>query len=191
MSFNPPRVAEWQWLDESCGLWYPWYTIGALEEISSWDLSGKIIWEYGGGNSSLWWAKKAALVHTVESDFKWFGFICNKSEELNMSNLIPYLEEVNEGDQANKHRYVNRLLCANESPDIIIADGIFRYEVMEMACGFKRPITLIVDNYQQDYVFICPAAEELMKDYKGQFFTQPDHTNHEGRPWTTAIWHLK
>ena len=52
---------------------------------------------------------------------------------------------------------------------------------------------LIADNFDQDYVWISPLANELMMPYKDveQMFYQPNHTNHEGKQWNTRIWHIQ
>lgn len=206
--FNPPRVAEWQWLDESCGLWYPWYTIGALEEISKWDLKDKRVVEYGGGRSSLWWAQKAYKCTTIEANVGWAYDIVGMAEKLGYHNNIAHLKEfnnywhlvrnndtlklilreVNEGDQSKVDYYT---YTPEPYPDIVVVDGILRYECILRALSLPRPLTLIVDNYMQSYVFMCPAAEKLLKDYEQQIFIQHDHINHDGHPWKTAIFHLK
>lgn len=191
--FNPPKVAEWQWLDESCGLWYPWYTIGALEEISTWDLKDKNVFEYGGGRSTLWWANKAKSVFSIERTDEYWTIVNEFIRSNNLQNCQCHKVTACEGIQADMDKYVNyidyRFPIARF--DIVIVDDIFRYECMVKALTLPRPLTLIVDNWCQDFVFRCPAAEDLMKTYPGEFYIQEDHTNHEGNPWTTAIWHLK
>jgi hypothetical protein len=55
-----------------------------------------------------------------------------------------------------------------------------------------RPFVLIVDNWFQSYVFICPAAVELLKDFEQQIFEQADHTDNDGvNKWKTAIFYIK
>ena len=184
---------EWQWVDPSCNLVFPWYTRGALDEISTWDLSEKRVLEYGGGASTLWWERKARRVVTIETNSDYLKAIDHEimgDHGVWNDRLSLIHAPVNEGDQKMIHEYVDAADRYHEKYDIVVVDGILRYECMQKALTLPRPLTLIVDNWQQDYVFICPAAEELMKDYKGTFYIQPDHTNHEGHPWTTAIWHL-
>lgn len=191
MSFNPPQVAEWQWLDESCGLWYPWITLPALEIISKWDLADKTVWEFGGGNSTIWWAKKCKHVYSVESNWQWWDYVHKKGEEVGVHNFDCELSEVNEGDQVNKDKYVRALLKYRD-PDIVVVDGILRNECLQIAIDVlsSKGGYLIADNFFQDYVWLSQAAVELMKPYDTVYCKQPDHTNHEGNGWQTVIFKI-
>ena len=55
------------------GVWptVPWYTRDAFRFISRLDLHGKRVLEYGSGSSTLWYARRGALVTTVEDDPDW------------------------------------------------------------------------------------------------------------------------
>ena len=46
----------------------PWFTYPAIEYLSQFDFSGKRVFEYGAGNSSLFWAARAREVVAVESN---------------------------------------------------------------------------------------------------------------------------
>lgn len=37
----------------------PWYTYPAIEQLDKWDFSECDVLEYGSGNSTLWWARRA------------------------------------------------------------------------------------------------------------------------------------
>ncbi|RYS09911.1 hypothetical protein, partial [Staphylococcus pseudintermedius] len=74
--------------------------------------------------------------------------------------------------------------------NIAVVDGIHRYECAEYAVKVLKPEILIVDNHQQDYVFMCPSLDVLLEGVRMERFIQPDHENHEGNPWATAIFYL-
>lgn len=74
--------------------------------------------------------------------------------------------------------------------DVLINDDAYRFEVIEKALTLPRPLTLIVDNWMQDFVFFCPKGEELLKDFKQEIFPCTTHTDHEGNCWKTAIFYL-
>lgn len=180
------ELCEFQKIDPSNGLIYPWLTHPALDEIGKWDMSDKIIWQWGSGLGDLWLAKKGAVLHSVERNSEWYNKCYERAVEARAS-IIFYPRFVNEG---SGHEQEYTFIPEWIRPDIFIVDDAYRYECILKAIEHK-PCTLIIDNWQQDYVFICPAAEEALKDYEGQLYVQPDHQNHEGRPWTTAIFHLK
>lgn len=189
MSFNPPKVAEWQWLDESCGLWYPWYTLPALEEISKWDLKEKVVLEYGGGKSTLWWREKAKKVVTVEANESWLKMIDHELRGARESNCTLLYCPINEGDQLRKFEYINAADPLNHSYDIVVVDGILRTECLEKGISLlsERGGKIIADNFDQSYVWISPKAIEIMQPYKAEYHVQRDHTNHDGKPWQTVI----
>ena len=190
--FNPPKIGEWQWMDESVGLIFPWLTLPALEVIQSWDLTDKNVFEYGGGHSTKWWAAKALHVTTIERNKEYVTWIMEDLHRLNLPGVRMIESDACEGIESGRDWYVNAVdLLPMLRYNIVVVDDIFRYECIVKALTLPRPVILIVDNWQQDFVFICQAAEDLMKEYDGHFYTQPDHTNHEGRPWTTAIFYLK
>lgn len=49
----------------------PWYTYPALEYLASLDFGEQAVLEYGSGNSSLWWARRAQRVLSIEHDAQW------------------------------------------------------------------------------------------------------------------------
>lgn len=179
-------LSDFQRFDPTNNLVEPWLTHPALDIIKGWDLSDKKVLEWGAGLSTIWWADKSKYVMSIEADHKWFAEIVNlKNEHGFQGKAEIHFRNVNEGDQTKIDFYTE--VPAWYTPDIVVVDGILRYECILKSLTFPRPLTLIVDNWQQDYVFICPAAEELLKSFTGNVYVQPDHTNHEGRPWATAI----
>mgnify|MGYP001333540828 CR=1 FL=1 len=53
----------------------PWITYPCIDFLSQFDFSGKSIFEYGGGYSTLFWSKRAERIVSVESDKAWYDFI--------------------------------------------------------------------------------------------------------------------
>jgi hypothetical protein len=161
--------------------------------------------EWGMGASTKWWAMKSKLVLGVDHNKGWYDFV---EQDLINNGLI---EKVNiayigthEGDHSiHRTHYIEHWRKVNEiieekfpdfkpipKVDICIVDGIHRYECAEYAVKVLKPEILIVDNHQQDFVFICPKLDELLEGVRMERFIQEDHQNHEGRPWATAIFYL-
>lgn len=46
----------------------PWYTYPAVDFLSMLDFSDARVCEYGGGQSTLWWAARAKSVLSIEQD---------------------------------------------------------------------------------------------------------------------------
>jgi hypothetical protein len=52
----------------------------------------------------------------------------------------------------------------------------------------KRPLLLIVDNWQQNG-FECPASEEALKNFEIHNYIQENHADNHGKKWAT-MWTL-
>lgn len=114
----------------------PWYTYPAIEYLKQFDFSTANIFEYGCGNSSLWWSKRAAKVISVESSTEWHEKI-NQVKNDNMEILL----------RENRQDYVKAPETIEGKFDIIIVDGQFRYECVESTINkFAGKGMIIVDN---------------------------------------------
>lgn len=182
-------LSDFQRFDPTNNLVEPWLTHPALDVIKSWNLADKKVLEWGSGLSTAWWGDKCLHVVAIEANQTWLKEVYDLLREKNLKNVDLWFRNVNEGDQTKVDFYTD--IPAYYQPDIVVVDGILRYECIQKALTLPRPLTLIVDNWQQDYVFICPAAEDLLKDFEGEIYLQKDHKDHSGRPWQTGIWKIK
>ncbi|HEV3223886.1 MAG TPA: hypothetical protein VGZ90_13450 [Puia sp.] len=183
------NLVQWQ-LKSPNGHVYPWWTHDFLTCIEKWDLSDKVALEWGGGWSSIWLASRARRVFTIETNEKWIKDIQEYADSYNMKNLELIYRPCNEGDQSKIEYYTE--LPQDCSPDIVCVDGVLRLECIKKAMSLGRPIFLIVDNWQQSYVFMCPEAEEILKPFKSLVFEQKDHTDNDGiNKWKTALFYLE
>lgn len=183
-------LCDFQRIDQTNNLVEPWLTHPALDVIKTWDLSNKLVLEWGAGLSTLWWADKCKYVYSIEADHNWFAKVVNLKNEHGLQGKAEiHFRNVNEGDQTKIGFYTE--VPEWFQPDIVVVDGVLRYECILKALTLKRPLTLIVDNWQQDRIFICPAAEDALMSFTGNVYVQPDHKDHEGRPWATGIWTIE
>lgn len=177
-----------QRIDPDNGLVESWFSHGALDAIKAMDLSDKIILQYGSGLGDAWLAGRCKKLCCIERDEEWLhksGRIAAESGILNIEYIFRPCP-----DCAGLDEFYTAF-PEGVKPDVIIVDDAYRYECIMKAVGLDYPVTLIVDNWQQDYVFICPAAEEALKKYESKYYVQPDHTDHVGKPWSTAFFYLK
>ena len=184
------RLVEWQKIDPKSQLVFPWFTHPMLDILSEIDFSEKTVLEFGGGRSTAWWRDRAKWVTTVETNREWAQTIVEECQDHGLHNGRIYYAQLNEGDSHNAKRYVEAGKSLGPY-DVVIVDGILRYECLEYALTLPRPLLLIADNWQQDYVWISPKAEELMKPYPITVCVQENHTNNEGNKWKTVFWELK
>lgn len=111
----------------------PWYSFPAIDYLSTMDFSGKNVFEYGSGNSSIWWSQRCLELTAVEHDRKFFDWM-NSRGKLNARYIC---------DDVMRH-YVERLTSPH---DVIIIDGADREECAKRALQFLSPGGMIIlDN---------------------------------------------
>lgn len=127
----------------------PWYTYPAIEYIDSLDFGDKAVFEWGAGNSSLYWARVAKTVTSIEHDPFWHQKLVNKSPV----NLNIMLIE-------NEDEYINAISLTNRKWDVIIIDGVYRYKCALIAPRFLEEGGLIIlDN--SDWL---PKSAEVLRE---------------------------
>ncbi len=116
----------------------PWYTYPAIEYIKQLDFSQKKVFEYGSGNSSLFWASISKSVISVEENQEWHKKVCHSNHFTNLNVNLVQSEEL----------YINHILSYQEDFDVIIIDGNFsRYKCAQIAVKKLRKGGLIIlDN---------------------------------------------
>ncbi len=171
---------EWQHRDPEMGLVFPWYTKSFLDELVTWDLKDKVVFEYGAGASTLWWAKKAFKVYSVDSSSEW---IIAVKRELIKSWTPGWFKFDGE-----KETYTNSIRDCDIKYDIIIIDGEpiqWRDDCVKPALDYLVPGgKLIIDNWLQPSVGWLPSEEtqQLLSRYPVQVYPQIGHPD-----WKTAV----
>ena len=170
------------------GLVQPWFTHGALDAISKMFLSGKVIWMWGAGLGDTWLAKRCGHLYCVERNQDWIAKSAEIAHVNGVENISYIYRPCNEGS-GSQDMYCD--IPEDIYPDVFIVDDAYRYECILKAIEHK-PCTLIVDNFMQAFVFMCPSAVEALQDYEGMLYEQSDHKDHDGiNKWKTGIWQLK
>ena len=149
----------------------PWYTYPAIEFLQQLDLSDRTVFEYGSGNSTKFWAARAARVVTIEDDEQW-------SEKLRSEiprNCVLLLEQ-------DLREFVNSIHRYPEGFDIIVVDGPARGRT-RLKCAaaavqrLKPGGMIILDNsdWLPESAALLRNADLLQVDMSG-FIPIGDHT---------------
>ncbi len=125
---------------------FPWMTYPFLDYIKNLDLSDKIVFEWGAGNSTIFWSKISKQVVSIENNEEWYNKIVKQA----LHNAQLYLKET-------KELYINSINETTSLYDIIVLDGYgFRYECAEKAILKLNKGGMIVlddsDNIQYDKI---------------------------------------
>lgn len=112
----------------------PWYTYPAIEFLSHKEFCNRSVLEFGAGQSTIWWGERAKRVVSLESDEAWHRFL-EKQVSGNVSltlvdSQLPAIDSI-----------------AGETFDVIVIDGLQRYECANKALEFyKTDGAIILDN---------------------------------------------
>ena len=141
----------------------PWYTYPAIEFLKQFDFSGKRVFEYGSGNSTVFWSRRAASVVSVEDEEEW---VDQMRPRLPASCSLLH--------EPDLHRYPAVIHNYPDGFDIIIVDGPgrgwTRMKCARAALQHLRPGGLIIlDNsdWVPDTATCLREADLLQIDMSG------------------------
>lgn len=121
----------------------PWVTYGFIDFISDRLNNTMDIFEYGSGNSTLWYAKKVNTVTSVEHDSDWF----EKVKENMPNNVNIYHKKLIYNGEYSK---LSNIL--EKKFDIVIVDGRDRVNCMKNAINaLKEQGVIVLDDSERDY----------------------------------------
>jgi len=185
-------LVEWQPQVPAMGLVQWWWTHPFLDWLDLQYLKERFWLEFGAGLGTAWLRSKCAWVDSIEASRSWAARAAYECEVNNKPNgqIFAHFEDLRDGVAWEDLPKYMELIPKNKQYDVISIDGIYRTEMVQWAIDHLkgRNGLLICDNWQQDYVWLSPAAEEMLAPYEIRRFVQPNHINHEGRPWNTSYW---
>ena len=126
----------------------PWYTYPAIEYIKQFDFSNLEVFEYGSGNSTIFWSQLAIKIVSIENNPQWYKTVAEKvarNVELKLiENKDYYIEELEKYDKF----------------DIIIIDGSYRHECAKVAVKKLKPGGIILLDNADWYVETAKLLRE-------------------------------
>lgn len=115
----------------------PWFTYPAIEFLESLDLKNLDVFEYGSGIGTIYWLKNTKSVTSVESDPVWYKKI-NKLVKINTKNYQL---------KTSKEEYIKSVDNFNKKFDMVIVDGVYRYDcALESIKCIKNNGIIVLDN---------------------------------------------
>ncbi|MBD1916308.1 MULTISPECIES: SAM-dependent methyltransferase [Cyanophyceae] len=113
----------------------PWFTYPAIEYLAQLDLSDKSVFEWGAGNSSLFFAKRCKRITSIESSKEWYGYCSQQSlpnQDIRFREESEFAEAIDE---------------SSSKFDLIIIDSLRRGECAQKSVKHLNDGGLIVlDN---------------------------------------------
>lgn len=131
----------------------PWYTYPAIDYVRQLDFRGRSVFEFGSGNSTLFWGSVATRVVSVEDDERWFRMMAPKVPRNCELILEPDLDA-----------YPAVIARSGDRYDVIVVDGAARGKTRlrcaEAAIGRLRDGGMIIlDN--SDWL---PESSRLLRE---------------------------
>lgn len=154
------------------GEWIPWFTYPAIEYLKQFDVSDKRVFEYGSGNSSIFWARRAREVVAVESDSQWYRYVSS----IRPPNLVLLLETEKEG-------YVSSICLQDGKFEVIVIDGKWRHACVDVCTHYLNEGGMIILDNSDRYAEAC-------RQIRNNGFFQIDFNGFgpiNGYTWTTSI----
>ena len=122
---------------DASGAPVPWYTYPAIDFLETLVDRRWHVLEWGGGNSTLWWASRVTSVTTVEDNRKWHDEIAAAAPD-----SVELLFRDTENDFVNAPLELGR-----KEYDVVVVDGSWRSACMELGLRLLGPRgILIFDN---------------------------------------------
>jgi hypothetical protein len=149
----------------------PLYTYPAIEYLNSIDFSNKRIFEFGSGQSTLYWLRNSMFVASVEHNLEWFKKI--SSDLKGDANHQYFFSD-------KKNEYINSILeFSDDYFDVVIIDGSFsRYLCAKNTIDkIKKDGLIVLDNsdwYPESAKLIRDKTNFLQVDFYG---FRPSKTN--------------
>lgn len=153
----------------------PWYTYPAIDFLRQLDFSDKTVFEYGSGQSTIFWGNVAKSVVSVEHDPKWFETITSKvgpnCEVILRTDPEPYVSSIE----------------SYGGFDVIVVDGIVshlsRFHGARHSVGhLNKGGLIILDN--ADYL---PASANFLREMDLLEVDMSGPGPDSGHMWTTSM----
>ncbi|MDD5400400.1 MAG: hypothetical protein PHQ93_04345 [Sulfurimonas sp.] len=169
-------IKNWDCIDKNNNK-IPWYTYPAIEYLNNIDFSQKSIFEYGSGNSSIFWSNKAKSIVSIEHDKVWYEKV---SKNLKNNQILLC--------KANNNEYENSITTFDKKFDVIVIDGIRRVECSKIVEHYLNKESdegymIILDNsdwYKETSKYFRENLGLIEVDFHG-FGPINDYT------WTTSM----
>lgn len=124
---------------------YPWVTYPFIHFIEPRLKKDFTLFEYGSGNSTLYYASKVKKVVSVEHDRTWYEKIKKELSHPNVSLLFQELE--------NNAAYCRMSITTGEKYDLIIVDGRDRVNCIKHSIEVlnSRGVIILDNSYREKY----------------------------------------
>jgi len=131
----------------------PWLAFPAIQYLERL-ISGKRIFEFGSGMSTLWFARTCRQVISAESDSRWYEIIRRQSQ------AMPNVQVIH---AASKQDYLAALAAAGGKFDLILIDGLYRGECLDHVMPHLQPESLLVVDDTDAFPELAGKVQQMFQ----------------------------
>ena len=159
----------------------PWYTYSFIHFLKPRLHKNLVIFEYGSGNSTIWYSKRVGHVVSVEHDSEWYHKLKLKISDATNVNYV--YKNIGSGE------YQDEILNYNNAFHIIVIDGRQRVKCSLNSLGALKEDGVIIwdnsdrKNYQEGFDFLSSRG------FKRIDFWGIGSLNHSS--WSTSVFYKK
>ncbi|MEE2659582.1 MAG: class I SAM-dependent methyltransferase [Candidatus Latescibacterota bacterium] len=159
---------------DSCGEPVPWYTYPAIDYLSNLDFSDARIFEFGTGQSTLFWERRAREVIAVDLEAEWVEFVRARTASAGTRVL----------HRPAEHDFVSAIEEPGGLFDVVVVDSKPRNLALPAAMSrLSEDGVIIFDNsdwYPELFRRIRSQQDSLVVDFHG-------YSPGAIRPYTTSL----
>jgi predicted O-methyltransferase YrrM len=138
----------------------PWITFSATREILKRITPASAMFEFGGGNSTLYWARRVASVCVTEDNDGWLELLRKKLESEQIRNV-----QLNHG--ASPASYAGSIAAwPRDFFDVVVVDGAYRRDCVKQAIAHVKPGGLLVVDNTDWHWFKEQPLHEIPADWR-------------------------
>jgi hypothetical protein len=132
----------------------PWLAFPAIDHLER-QISGKRVFEFGSGMSTLWFAKRCRQVVSVESDSHWHQVVTEQCRAMQNVRII---------NAPSREEYLAAISNAGGKFDLILVDGLYRSDCLNLARAYLNPGGLVVVDDTDMIADLAVRAKQLFSD---------------------------
>ncbi len=175
----------------------PWLTAAAVNILAGWLRNDDIVFEWGSGRSTSWFAAYAGRLISVEHDSTWYRSVSGHLGDDGYTFVERHLKETTESTRdESSEAYVAVIDLLDDGHDLVLVDGLHRDECALRSVRKLRPGGLLVVDNADWFISTAsntPKANKLMLRTDGwerfemmvKGWRRIDTTN---GVWDTVIW---
>ena len=112
----------------------PWFSYAAIDYLETYLQKSMSVFEFGSGGSTLFFAKRAKQVNTVENEVAWFDRVSQRLKDKSIKNVEIQLRQFDVKNPADFEQSDYLKAMAGTTFDVIVIDGAEEWVQVRPIC---------------------------------------------------------